>query len=238
MDYSWIRGQPSSRDYVFNALETHSEKLLLNKKSFPMKFHFLSPQSNQFTALSSFYFVVNTDRLSFVRTKRSVLHLHPKGNFITSNRGRALWAEFGRAAHASMMLSLSDKNTCMTQVSFLRRWEICRWATCLLQHTYLYVDLDRRSQTPTLLFLHLSSLTKKTQPVTILSRNSPELSTTKGKVGFLSQRSVWTAMTSTCWVYSSNTAPSEVTTVPGYCSSNCVLSHSSVNSEARLPGPQ
>lgn len=30
----------------------------------------------------------------------------------------------------------------------------------------------------------------------------------------------------------------EMTAVPGYCSSNCVLSHSSVNSEARLPGPQ
>lgn len=136
------------------------------KSSYLTKNHFQwnfisSPHSNQFTALSSFHFVVNTDRLSSVRTKRSVLRLHQKGNFITSNRGRALWAEFGWAAHASLMLSLSDKNTCMTQVSFLRRWEICRWATCLLQHTYLYVDLDRRSQTSTLLFLHLSSFTKK-----------------------------------------------------------------------------
>lgn len=174
------------------------------KSSYLTKNHFQwnfisSPHSNQFTALSSFHFVVNTDRLSSVRTKRSVLRLHQKGNFTTSNRGRALWAEFGWAAHASLMLSLSDKNTCMTQVSFLRRWEICRWATCLLQHTYLYVDLDRRSQTSTLLFLHLSSFTKKkTQKnITILSRNSPELSTTNGKV---------TAMTFTCWVYSSNTA--------------------------------
>lgn len=138
------------------------------KSSYLTKNHFQwnfisSPHSNQFTALSGFHFVVNTDRLSSVRTKRSVLRLHQKGNFITSNRGRALWAEFGWAAHASLMLSLSDKNTCMTQVSFLRRWEICRWATCLLQHTYLYVDLDRRSQTSTLLFLHLSSFTKKKQ---------------------------------------------------------------------------
>lgn len=136
------------------------------KSSYLTKNHFQwnfisSPHSNQFTALSSFHFVVNTDRLSSVRTKRSVLRLHQKGNFTASNRGRALWAEFGWAAHASLMLSLSDKNTCMTQVSFLRRWEICRWATCLLQHTYLYVDLDRRSQTSTLLFLHLSSFTKK-----------------------------------------------------------------------------
>lgn len=201
------------------------------KSSYLTKNHFQwnfisSPHSNQFTALSSFHFVVNTDRLSSVRTKRSVLRLHQKGNFITSNRGRALWAEFGWAAHASLMLSLSDKNTCMTQVSFLRRWEICRWATCLLQHTYLYVDLDRRSQTSTLLFLHLSSFTKKKHHNLI--KEFPRVEYDK-----------WESDSNDFHLLSLQFKYGpEMTAVPGCCSSNCVLSHSSVNSEARLPGPQ
>ena len=67
----------------------------------------------------------------------------------------------------------------------------------------------------------VSQKKKKKNPFTILSRNSPELSMTKEKVGFLSQWGTWTAMTFTCWVYSSNTPhlkwPQCPATVPLLC---------------------
>lgn len=100
MDYSWLRGQLSSRGYVFIPLETHSERLLTNINMHRNVFY--SSQLNTFRALSSFYLVVKKEEEVCFTSSLKVLYIN----------GGVLWAEFGWAAKALMMLSVSDKRTC------------------------------------------------------------------------------------------------------------------------------
>lgn len=192
------------------------------KSSYLTKIHFQgnffsSSQLNQFTALSSFYLVVNKDRLNFAGTVG-------RGMFYISIK-TAISVDFGWVANALMMLSMSDKKTCMIQVSFP---QTCRdmqvsYVPSAAHLSVCWFGSALPSVRPAIFapvqFHKNHNLIKEFPKV----KHEEE-----GESGFsfLSQWSVWTVMAFTCWDKSSNTPyskwPQCQATVPTVCTVTAV----------------
>lgn len=132
MDYNWIRGYPRFRDYLCKASETRGEKLLLNQKSFPETFLFLSQLNQLLQAAFFFFFLLINQKyvLNFVKAqRRATFH---GGSLI------AWIAGCGWASRAVAILSTSDTNIHVRYMCSPLWWAVIwRWTTCSLQWPYL-----------------------------------------------------------------------------------------------------
>lgn len=131
MDYNWIRGQQSFRDFLCNASETCGEKLLLNQKIVSKDISF-PPKTESITS-SNFWLVINQKyELNFVKMQR-------RATFYASS-WIAWMAGCGWAFRAMEIVSISDTNIHVRyKCSFLWSAAIWRWTTCSLQCTYLWI---------------------------------------------------------------------------------------------------